>query len=50
MGALSRNLTTPLLKLLQPQPGERILDLGCGDGVPTAVIAASGAEVLGEPW
>ena len=46
-GRFVADLATPLLTLLQPQPGERILDLGCGDGVPTAVIAASGAEVLG---
>ncbi|QNH15702.1 Trans-aconitate 2-methyltransferase [Xanthomonas sp. SS] len=40
-------LGTPVLELLAPQPGERILDLGCGDGVLTAKLAASGAEVLG---
>jgi SAM-dependent methyltransferase len=28
-------------------PGERILDLGCGDGVLTAKIAATGAAVIG---
>ncbi len=32
---------------LDPKPGERILDLGCGDGTLTRDIAASGAEVLG---
>lgn len=36
-----------VLGLLGPQPGERVLDLGCGDGVLTARIAAAGAEVLG---
>ena len=37
----------PLLDLLDPKPGERVLDLGCGTGVLTAEIAARGAHVLG---
>ncbi|GAA5077252.1 trans-aconitate methyltransferase [Thermocatellispora tengchongensis] len=37
----------PLVELLDPRPGERILDLGCGTGVFTAEIAGRGAEVLG---
>jgi SAM-dependent methyltransferase len=40
-------LGQPVLVLLKPLPGERILDLGCGDGVLTAKIAASGAAVVG---
>ena len=40
-------LGQPVLDLLKPQIGERILDLGCGDGVLTEKIAASGASVLG---
>lgn len=37
----------PVLELLDPRPGERVLDLGCGDGALTERIAAAGAEVLG---
>lgn len=36
-----------LIGLLDPQPGERILDLGCGSGQLTAKIAESGADVTG---
>lgn len=36
-----------VLDLLAPQPGERILDLGCGPGQLTEKIAASGATVVG---
>ncbi len=36
-----------LVDLLDPKPGERILDLGCGTGQLTAQIAERGAEVLG---
>ncbi|MEM7715267.1 MAG: class I SAM-dependent methyltransferase [Cyanobacteria bacterium P01_A01_bin.68] len=36
-----------LLEILNPQPNEIILDLGCGTGQLTAKIAESGAEVIG---
>jgi trans-aconitate methyltransferase len=34
------DLGEPLLQLLNPRPGELILDLGCGDGALTRKIAA----------
>lgn len=40
-------LGAPVLALLDPRPGERILDLGCGDGVLTEKIVAAGATVVG---
>ncbi|MEZ5774235.1 MAG: methyltransferase domain-containing protein [Hyphomicrobiaceae bacterium] len=36
-----------VLALLDPRPGERILDLGCGDGALTERLVAAGASVLG---
>lgn len=37
----------PVLELLDPKQGEKILDLGCGDGKLTKKIEQSGAKVLG---
>ena len=36
-----------VLQLLNPQPGELILDVGCGDGVLTERIVEAGARVIG---
>ena len=40
------DLGSPVLELLAPKPGERILDLGCGDGVLTKKIADLGCDVV----
>jgi SAM-dependent methyltransferase len=40
-------LGASILSQLAPRAGERVLDLGCGDGVLTQQIAASGATVVG---
>lgn len=37
----------PVLERLNPQPGERILDIGCGDGALTIEIERAGASVVG---
>ena len=36
-----------VVDLLDPKPGERILDLGCGEGTLTATIRARGTQVVG---
>ena len=46
-GAFVHGLAGGVLELLAAQPGERILDLGCGDGQLTQRIAATGASVAG---
>src|SRR4029453_11401269 len=44
---LLSDLAGPVLEWLQPQAGERILDLGCGDGVVTEELKRRGVSVLG---
>lgn len=41
------DLGAPVVELLDPQPGERILDLGCGDGALTKRLVEAGADVVG---
>lgn len=40
-------LGLPVVEWLAPRPGERILDLGCGEGSLTAALAGSGCTVVG---
>jgi trans-aconitate methyltransferase len=46
-GSFVHALAGGVLEWLDPQPGEYVLDLGCGDGQLTRRIAESGAHVLG---
>ena len=46
-GAFVHQLAGGVVEWLAPQTGERILDLGCGDGQLTSRLAATGAHVTG---
>jgi SAM-dependent methyltransferase len=47
VGGFVAELGGAALDLLDPQPGERILDVGCGEGTLTRKIVERGATVLG---
>jgi trans-aconitate methyltransferase len=47
VGAFVAELGEAALDLLDPRPGERILDVGCGEGTLTGKIIERGASVLG---
>jgi trans-aconitate methyltransferase len=46
-GRFVSELGLPVVTLLAPQPGERILDLGCGDGALTRTLQECGCHVVG---
>jgi len=47
VGAFVPALGGAALDLLDPQPGERVLDIGCGDGALTRQLTERGAQVVG---
>ncbi len=46
-GRFVADLAGEVVGWLNPQPGERVLDLGCGDGALTVSLTAAGAVVTG---
>lgn len=48
IGSLIKEYETQLLlQLLDPQPGEFLLDVGCGTGIFTGSVLSSGAQIIG---
>jgi trans-aconitate methyltransferase len=47
VGGFVAELGEAALDLLDPKPGERILDLGCGEGALTETIVRRGAKAVG---
>jgi len=47
MGRWSRRLAGPFLDFSGVQPGDRVLDVGCGTGVITAALAKRGCITVG---
>jgi ubiquinone/menaquinone biosynthesis C-methylase UbiE len=47
MGRWSARLAAPSLKFSGIQPGDRVLDVGCGTGVLTAALAERGSKAVG---
>jgi SAM-dependent methyltransferase len=45
-GRFVSDLGSGVVELLEPRAGERILDLGCGDGALTEKLVAAGAQVV----
>ena len=46
-GRFVQEMAGAVFAMLVPKPGERVLDLGCGDGSLTEEIKAAGSNVLG---
>lgn len=47
VGGFVARLGEAALELLEPQPGEQIIDIGCGDGTLSEKIVQRGAAVVG---